>query len=185
MAAALVPAASSGSFLITPNVGLMIWTLLLFALAMYFLAKAAFPRISAALDRRQRAIEESIDHAEQVRVQANELLEEYRERLGEARRQADEIIARARHAAESHERRSQEEAKETRDHMMEQTRRDIESETRRAIQEIRREVADLTVMATEKVTRKTLNEEDQRRLVEDALSELDFSALASNDEGQR
>ena len=61
---------------------------------------------------------------------------------------------------------------------MEQTRRDIETETRRAIQEIRREVADLTVMATEKVTRKTLTEEDQRRLVEEALSELDFSALA-------
>jgi F-type H+-transporting ATPase subunit b len=62
--------------------------------------------------------------------------------------------------------------------MMEQTRRDIETETRRAIQEIRREVADLTVMATEKVTRKTLTDEDQRRLVEDALSELDFSALS-------
>ena len=61
---------------------------------------------------------------------------------------------------------------------MEQTRRDIEGETRRAIQEIRREVADLTVMATEKVTRKVLDDADQRRLVEDALSELDFSALA-------
>jgi F-type H+-transporting ATPase subunit b len=61
---------------------------------------------------------------------------------------------------------------------MEQTRRDIEAETRRAIDEIRREVADLTVLATEKVTRKTLTEEDQRRLVEEALSELDFSALA-------
>jgi F-type H+-transporting ATPase subunit b len=61
---------------------------------------------------------------------------------------------------------------------MEQTRRDIEVETRRAIDEIRNEVADLTVMATEKLTRKTLTEEDQRRLLEDALSELDFSALA-------
>ena len=61
---------------------------------------------------------------------------------------------------------------------MEQTRRDIESETRRAIQEIRHEVADLTVAATEKVTRKTLTGDDQRRLVEDALSELDFSALS-------
>ena len=61
---------------------------------------------------------------------------------------------------------------------MEQTRRDIESETRRAISEIRREVADLTVMATEKVTRKTLTEDDQRRLIDDALSELDFSALS-------
>jgi F-type H+-transporting ATPase subunit b len=62
--------------------------------------------------------------------------------------------------------------------MMEQTRRDIEAETRRAIQEIRSEVADLTVLATEKVTRKSLDDADHRRLVEEALSEVDFSALA-------
>jgi F-type H+-transporting ATPase subunit b len=65
---------------------------------------------------------------------------------------------------------------------MEQTRRDIESETRRAIEEIRREVADLTVMATEKVTRKTLTTDDQRRLVEEALGELDFAALTPGGE---
>ncbi|HWE10385.1 MAG TPA: F0F1 ATP synthase subunit B [Solirubrobacteraceae bacterium] len=184
MAAVLVPAASSGSFLITPNVGLMVWTLLLFGISMYVLAKLAFPRISEALDRRQRAIEESIDTAERTKREADELLAEYRERLREARRQAEEIMARARRAAEAQERETQEEAKAKRDQMMEQTRRDIEAETRRAIQEIRREVADLTVMATEKVTRKTLTEDDQRRLLQDALSELDFSALAADGEGR-
>jgi len=184
MAAALVPAASGGSFLITPNVGLMIWTLLLFAISMYVLAKLAFPRISEALDRRQRAIEDSIDAADRTRTQADQLLAEYRERLTEARAQADEIVSRARRSAEAHERDAQEEAKAKREQMMEQTRRDIESETRRAIQDIRREVADLTVMATEKVTRKTLTEDDQRRLVEDALSELDFTALSAP-EGRR
>jgi F-type H+-transporting ATPase subunit b len=184
MAGALVPAASGGSFLITPNVGLMIWTLLLFAISMYVLAKLAFPRISEALDRRQRAIEDSIDAADRTRTQADQLLAEYRERLTEARAQADEIVSRARRSAEAHERDAQEEAKAKREQMMEQTRRDIESETRRAIQDIRREVADLTVMATEKVTRKTLTEDDQRRLVEDALSELDFSALSAP-EGRR
>ena len=61
---------------------------------------------------------------------------------------------------------------------MEQTRRDIEAETRRAIQQIRAEVADLTVLATEKVTRKSLDADDQKRLVEEALAELDFAALA-------
>ena len=182
MPSALVPAASSGSFLITPNVGLMIWTLLLFVISMYVLAKLAFPRITAALDKRQHAIEESIDHAEQVRHQADEILKEYQERLKEAREQAEEIVARSRRAGESLERSSEEEAKAKREQLLEQTRRDIEAETRRAIQEIRREVADLTVLATEKVTRKTLTEDDQRRLVEDALSELDFSALASEAE---
>jgi F-type H+-transporting ATPase subunit b len=182
MSGALVPAASSGSFLITPNVGLMIWTLLLFGISMYVLWKVAFPRISEALDKRQHAIEESIDHAEQVRHQADEILAEYQERLKEARSQADEIVSRARRAGENVERQSEEDAKAKREQLLEQTRRDIQTETRRAIQEIRHEVADLTVMATEKVTRKTLNEDDQRRLVQDALSELDFSALASEAE---
>jgi F-type H+-transporting ATPase subunit b len=180
----LVPAASSGSFLITPNVGLMLWTLLLFGISMYVLAKLAFPRISEALDRRQHAIEESIDHAEQIRKEADDVLAEYRARLGEAREQADEIVQRARKAAEAHERDAAEDAKARREQLMEQTRRDIETETRRAIQEIRAEVADLTVMATEKVTRKTLTEDDQRRLVQDALSELDFSALSSDGPGR-
>jgi F-type H+-transporting ATPase subunit b len=98
--------------------------------------------------------------------------------LAEAREQAQEIIERARKAGEAHERESEEEATRRREHLMERTRREIEAETRRAIQEIRREVADLTVLATEKVTRKTLTDDDQRRLVEETLSELDFSALA-------
>ena len=175
---AVLLAASKGSFLITPNVGLMVWTLLLFGISLYVLYKLAFPRISQALDRRQKAIEESIDAADRTRKEAEEILEEYRERLKEARGQADEIIDRARKAADAHEARAKEEAQATRQQQMEQARRDIEVETRRAIDEIRREVADLTVMATEKLTRKSLTEEDQRRLLEDALGELDFSALA-------
>jgi F-type H+-transporting ATPase subunit b len=173
-----VPVASSGSFLISPNVGLMIWTLLLFGISMFVLAKYAFPPISAALDRRQKAIEDSIDAAERTRTEADELLAEYRERLKEARAQAEEIVERARKAADVHERDAHVDATAKREQLMEQTRRDIEAETRRAIEEIRREVADLTVMATEKVTRKTLTPEDQRRLVQEALSELDFTALS-------
>jgi F-type H+-transporting ATPase subunit b len=174
--------ASSGSFLITPDVGLMIWTLLLFGISMFVLARLAFPRISEALDRRQKAIEESIDAAERTRQEADQLLDEYRERLREARGQAEEIVERARKAAEVHESDAAKEATARREQLLEQTRRDIESETRRAIQEIRREVADLTVMATEKVTRKTLTDDDQRRLVQEALSELDFTALAPGSE---
>lgn len=172
-------AASSGSFLVSPNVGLMVWTLLLFGISVFALKKYAFPRITEALDKRQRSIEDSIDAADRTRTEADALLAEYRERLKEARGQADEIVDRARKAADTHERDAQQDAKARREQMMEQTRRDIETETRRAIQEIRREVADLTVLATEKVTRKTLTEEDQRRLVEEALSELDFGALST------
>ncbi len=178
MPALPIPVASSGSFLISPNVGLMIWTLILFGISMYILYKLAFPRIAEALDRRQKAIEESIDAADRTRREADEILAEYRERLRESRGQAEEIIERARKAGETHERNAHEDALAKREQLMEQTRRDIQSETRRAIEEIRREVADLTVQATEKLTRKSLTEEDQQRLLEDALSELDFSALS-------
>jgi F-type H+-transporting ATPase subunit b len=169
---------SGGSFLVKPGIGLMVWTLVVFGISMWLLAKLAFPRISEALDKRQRAIEESIDAAERTKTEAEQLLVEYRERLTEARQQADEIVSRAKKAGDVNERESLERAKEARDEMLEQTRRDIEAETRRAIQEIRNEVADLTVQATEKVTRKSLDDADQRRLVEEALNELDFSALS-------
>jgi len=169
---------SGGSFLVKPGIGLMVWTLVVFGVAMWLLGKLAFPRIAEALDKRQRAIEESIDAAEHTKQEAEQLLAEYRERLTEARQQADEIVARAKKAADVHEREAVEHSKEAREDMLEQTRRDIEAETRRAIQEIRKEVANLTVQATEKVTRKSLDEADQRRLVEEALNELDFSALS-------
>ena len=171
----------SSNFLVSPNVGLMIWTLLAFLVAFFILRKWAWPAISEALDKRQRAIEESIDTAERTRVEADKLLAEYRERLHEARSQADEIVARARKTAENNEAESVAEAKRKREEMMAQTRRDIQQETRRAIQEIRNEVADLTVLATEKVTRKTLTDADQKRLVEQALAELDFASLASEE----
>src|SRR3954470_22262912 len=178
MPAVLLAAEDSGNFLVTPSVGVMIWTLIAFGLSYYILNKLAFPRIGAALDKRQRAIEESIDAADRTKQEADKLLAEYRERLGEARQQAEEIVVRARKAAEATEKESLEHARVQREELMEQTRRDIQAETRRAIGEIRAEVADLTVMATEKVTRKTLDEGDQRRLVEEALAELDFEALA-------
>jgi F-type H+-transporting ATPase subunit b len=171
-----------GSFLVSPDIGLMIWTLIVFGLSMWLLAKLAFPRIAEALDRRQRAIEESIDAAERTRKEADEILAEYRERLAEARGQADEIVARARKTGEAAETEIVAAARTKREEMMEQTRRDIEAETRRAIQEIRAEVADLTVLATEKVTRKALTDDDHKRLVEEALSELDFASLSGERE---
>jgi F-type H+-transporting ATPase subunit b len=167
-----------GSFLVSPGVGLMVWTLFLFGVCLLVLWKVAFPRIGEALDRRQRAIEESIDMAERTRSEADQLLAEYRERLTAARQQADDIVARSRKAGEQLEADFVNRGKERREELLEQARRDIEAETRRAIQEIRAEVADLTIMATEKVTRKTLTSADQRRLVDEAVAELDFAALS-------
>ena len=172
-----------GSFLVTPGLGLMIWTLLAFGITYYVLSKLAFPRIATALDKRRKAIDESIDSAMRTKEEADNLLEEYRARLKEAREQADDIVARARRAAEAHQDEAKIAAKQYRDELMESTRKDIASETRRALDEIRKEVAGLTLIATEKVTRKSLDDEDHRRLIEEALGEVDFSALAGEKQG--
>lgn len=167
-----------GSFLVSPSLGLMIWTLIAFGATFLILRKAAFPRIQEALEKRANAISESIDAAVRTKEEADQLLEEYRARLKEAREQADDIVARSRRAADAHLDETKVEAKKYREELMESTRKDIEAETRRALDEIRKEVADLTVLATEKVTRKSLDSEDHRRLIDEALSEVDFSALA-------
>jgi F-type H+-transporting ATPase subunit b len=172
-----------GSFLVSPSLGLMIWTLLAFGITLYLLNKLAFPRIAEALDRRRVAIEESIDAATRAKQEADAALEEYRARLREAREQADDILARARKAAENLRDETKAATNQQREEMLAAARRDIEHETRRALDEIRKEVADLTVMATEKITRKALDEEDHRRLIEEALSEVDFSELAPASEG--
>jgi F-type H+-transporting ATPase subunit b len=178
--AAQLPLADSGSFLVSPGLGLMIWTLVLFFFTMWVLGKVAFPRIQEALDKRAKAISENIEAAERQRHEADELLDEYRQRLKEAREQAEDITERARKAADAAKAEATELGKEKREELVAAARRDIETETRRSLERIRKEVADLTVLATEKVTRRALDAEDQKRLVEEALSEVDFSALAGN-----
>ena len=166
--------------LVEPIPGLMIWTLVAFAITLVVLRRLAFPKIAEALDKRRLAIDESIESALRTKHEADKLLEEYRARLSEAREQAEDIVARARKASESLQEDSKVEAQRYREELMASTRRDIESETQRALGQIRREVGELTVVATEKVTRKSLDDDDHRRLIEEALSEVDFSALAGD-----
>lgn len=172
-------ASGGGNFLVSPNLGVMVWTLVAFAVTVFLLSKFAFPKISEALERRQKTIEESLDGAQRTREEAEQLLAQYRSRLHEARTQSEEIVQRARHTAEAHEREARERSKEIVGEASARAAKDIEVATRRALSEIRKEVADLTILATEKVTRKSLDAEDQRRLVNDAIGELDFSGIAA------
>jgi F-type H+-transporting ATPase subunit b len=172
-----------GKFLVQPGIGLMIWTLIAFGVTLWVLRRYVFPQIQDQLDKRQRAIEETIDTAERTQKEAEQLLAEYRQRLQEARQQADDIVTRARKAADKHQEEVTAAASAKQQEMLEQARKDIETETRLALEQIRKEVADLTVLATEKVTRKTLTSEDHRRLIQEALQEVDFSALESGRSG--
>src|ERR1700691_2213040 len=171
---------ASGSFLISPNVGLMVWPSVVFASSLAILRKWVFPLIGQALDARAQKIEGDIDAAADLRTEADKVLAEYRERLKEARVQAEGIVESARKTADSHEAEGRERGQKNVADATRKAEREIEAATKRALDDIRREVADLTIMATEKVVRKTLDDADQRRLVEEALSELDFSGISSS-----
>jgi F-type H+-transporting ATPase subunit b len=176
---------SGGSFLVQPGLGLMIWTVIAFVITMAVLKRFAFPKISDALEERAQKVAKNIEESERTRKEADELLAEYRERLKEAREQADDIVARAKRTGDKARADATDEGKAKREELVAAARKDIEAETRRSLEGIRKEVAELTVLATEKVARKTLTADDQKRLVEEALSEVDFSALSGETTGSR
>ncbi|MDQ5894060.1 MAG: F-type H+-transporting ATPase subunit b [Actinomycetota bacterium] len=167
-----------GSFLVTPGLGLMIWTLLIFGVTFLILRKFAFPKIGEALDKRAATIRESIEAAEAQKEESDKMLAEYRQRLTEAREQADEIMAKARKTADTTTSEATAAGQLKREELVEAAKKDIEAETRRALDDLRKEVANLTILATEQVTRKSLDDAAHKELVEEALREVDFSALS-------
>jgi F-type H+-transporting ATPase subunit b len=167
--------ASSGLIKVVP--GLMIWTIVCFLLTLFVLKRYAFGPIQKMLDERRERIQRSIEEAEHARTEARKLLEEHRALIGQARGQAEEILAEARKVADAQRQRVKEETEADRQRRLEETRRQIEAETQRALVQIRTEVAELTLVAAQKVTGKVLDDSDHRRLIEDAISELDFSAF--------
>ena len=170
-----------GSGLIEVVPGLMIWTLVCFAIAFFVLRKYAFGPIQRTIDERRERIRQAVDEADNARNEARELLEQNRAILAQARSEAGEILAEARKVGDAQIERAKQEAETERLRRLEDTRKQIEAETTRAIGEIRSEVADLTLEATARVVGKVLDTADQKRLVEEAVEGLDFSAL----EGQK
>lgn len=170
-----MPLAASPLIDVVP--GLMIWTLVCFAITFFVLRKFAFGPIQATIDERRKRIRESVEEAERARAEARNLLEEHRKLIGQAKGEAGAILAEARKVAESQRDRAREEIEADRQRRLEETRKQIDAETTRALEQIRAEVADLTLAATAKVTGKVLDRDDHRRLIEDAIGDLDFTAL--------
>jgi F-type H+-transporting ATPase subunit b len=167
--------ASSGLIKVVP--GLMIWTVVAFGITFFVLRRYAFGPIQKAIDARRERIRESIEEADRARAEARNLLEQHRALIARAKTDAEEILTDARRIADAQRERVREETEADRQRRLEETRRQIEAETQRALEQIRAEVADLTLLATEKVTGKVLNARDQRRLIDEAIAELDFSVL--------
>jgi len=163
--------------LIEVRLGLMVWTIVCFGITFFVLRRYAFGYIQKAIEERRERIRRSLEEADRARDEARRLLQEHRALIGEARGQAKQILAEARRVAESMAHRVKEETEADRQRRLEETKRQIEAETHRALQQIRAEVAELTLIATSKVTGKVLDDSDHKRLIEDAIKDLDFSVL--------
>jgi F-type H+-transporting ATPase subunit b len=168
-------AASSGLIKVIP--GLMVWTIVAFGITFFVLKKWIFGPVQQAIDSRRNRILEALKEADSARAEARRLLEEHRSLIGQARSEAEQILSDARRVADSQRERVREEIETDRQRRLEETRRQIEAETRRALVQIRAEVAELTLLATARVTGKVLTKDDHKRLIEEAVSDLDFSVL--------
>ena len=164
---------------VTP--GLMIWTIVCFLITLFVLKRYAFGPIQKGIDERRERIRASLDEADRAREEARRLLEEHRALIGRAQTDAEEILSEARHVADANERRMREELETDRQRRLEETRKQIDAETRRALEAIRAEVVDLSMLAASKVTRKSLDDADHKRLIDEAVGELDFSVLEQNE----
>jgi F-type H+-transporting ATPase subunit b len=173
----MVAALIAANPLIEVRLGLMIWTLVCFAITFFVLKRFAFGPVQKIIDERRQRIRQALEEADNARSEARRLLEEHRSLMQQARGQAEEILAEARRVAESQRERMRDELEADRQRRLEETTKQIEAETRRALEQIRIEVAELTLVATGKVTGKVLTDDDHRRLIEEAIGELDFSVL--------
>jgi F-type H+-transporting ATPase subunit b len=174
-----MPLAANPLIQVTP--GLMIWTIVCFLITLFVLKRYAFGPIQKAIDERRARIRQSLQEADRAREEARRLLEEHRKLISRAQTDAEEILAEARRVADSNERRMRDELEADRQRRLEETRKQIEAETRRALEQIRVEVVELSMLAASKVTRKALDDEDHRRLIDEAVGELDFSVLERNE----
>ena len=167
--------ATSPLIQVTP--GLMIWTIVCFGITFFVLRKYAFGPIQQMIDARRQRIEQAIQEADNARAEARNLLEEHKKLIGQAKTEAEEILSEARRISDAQRERVREETEEDRQRRLEETRRQIDQATVQALGQIREEVGNLSLLAAEKITRKSLNEADQKRLIDEALSEIDFSEL--------
>jgi F-type H+-transporting ATPase subunit b len=175
-----MPLATNPLIQVTP--GLMIWTIVCFLITLFVLKRFAFGPIQKSIDDRRERIRQSLEEADNAREEARRLLEEHRKLIASAQTDAEEILGEARRVADANERRMREELEADRQRRLEETRKQIDGETRRALEQIRSEVVELSLLAATKVTRKSLDDADHRRLIEEAVGELDFSVLEGNDD---
>ena len=170
----------SGNALIDVVPGLMIWTIVSFAIVFFVLRKVAFGRIQALIEQRRDRIREALDEADKARQEARELRELTKQEREEAKGERERILEDTRRQAQRQLEQAREHADRDLKERLEKNREEIEAENVKLRESIRRDVVELTLLASEKVTGKVLDEEDQRRLIDETIEEVDVKRLASD-----
>jgi len=179
-APALAQEAAPKADLLSPSYGLMFWTLIIFVILAIVLSKFAFGPITASVEAREKALEDTINAAKLDREEAARLLAEHRAALDASRGEAQKLIADARAAAERVRADLVEQAHAEQASLLARARQEIESEKARAINELRREAVDLAILGAGKVIEKNLDQASNRQLVESFLASVTPAAVTSS-----
>jgi len=159
--------------LVQPDPGLFIWTILTFLVLVTLLAKFAWRPLLQALDSRQELIRKSLDDAQQARQELERLHHESAQILRQARVEAEAVVAQSRSDAAKLREELRQKAKAEADGIVRNAERQIQLETQRALQQIRHEAADLSVMIASKILQRNITREDNERLIEEALKQVE------------
>ncbi|HYW06193.1 MAG TPA: F0F1 ATP synthase subunit B [Longimicrobium sp.] len=158
--------------LLSPNPGLTIWTIVVFVLVLVILSKFAFPKILGAVEAREAHLRELSEGAELDRREAAALLEENRRLMEETRARVQEAVNETRVSGERMRAEMMAETRRDQDAMIERARRDIAAERQAALDAVRREAVDVSMAAAERLVRRNLDGEDNRRLVREFLGQM-------------
>jgi F-type H+-transporting ATPase subunit b len=175
------PAATNPLLKASP--GLMIWTLVIFGITLFILRRYVFGPVGAAIEKRRADIAASIEEAERARAEAAALLEDYRVRLAEARQEADLLREQGRKEGEKQGQEILAQSQAQRDRLLADAETQIEALARAAASGLRDDVVSLALMAAEKVSRRSLRDDDHRRLIQEAIDEADLAAVSTNGRG--
>ena len=158
--------------LLTPNGGLMFWTFVVFIFLLIVLGRFVFPKITAAVEAREKALEDAIESARRDREEAARILAEQQRQIEAARLDAQKIIVEGRQLGEKLRAQMMEETQHQQQQMLERARNEIERERDQAIAALRREAIDLAIAGASKVIEKNLDDQANRKIVESFLSSI-------------
>jgi F-type H+-transporting ATPase subunit b len=159
--------------------GLMVWTIVTFLIVLWVLRRYAFSRIQGLIEQRRDRIREALDEADKARSEARELREQVAREREQAKADREQILEESRRQAHRQLEQAREQADADLKARLEKNREELDAENARLREQIRRDVVELTLLASEKVTGKVLDADDQRRLIDETIEEVDVKRIAS------